>query len=66
STSIEEISTNESLVNLGSKILTMVIHNLNNHESNFNKIFVFSETIDKDDMIKIIEELKKELKQKNN
>jgi len=66
SISTEEISPKGSLVNLGSKILTMVIDNLNNHESNFNKILVFSETLDKNDITGIIDELKKELKQKNN
>jgi len=63
SKSPEIISTKSNVVSLGPKLFNRVISSINNHNSNFKYIVLFSETLEKEDMIKILDELKKELNQ---
>ena len=64
--SSEMNSTSNGLINLGSKILTMVIDDVSHIHSNFKNSIFFSEDLGESDMIKKIEGLKSELKQKFN
>ena len=63
SKSPEIISTKSNVVSLGPKLFNRVICSINNHNSNFKYVVLFSETLEKEDMIKILDELKKELNQ---
>jgi len=63
SKSPEIISTKSNVVSLGPKLFNRVISSINNHNSNFKYIVIFSETLEKEDMIKILDELKKDLNQ---
>lgn len=63
SKSPEIISTKSNVVSLGPKLFNRVISSINNHNSNFKYVVLFSETLEKEDMIKILDELKKELNQ---
>jgi len=51
------------VVDLGPKLFHLVIDRLGNLNSNFKYILLYSETLGKEDMIKIIDELKKDLNQ---
>lgn len=57
----EITSPKSNVVSLGPKLFNRVIESINNHNSNFKYIILFSETLEKDDMIKILDELKKDL-----
>ena len=61
SKSPEIISTKSNVVSLGPKLFNRVIGSINNHNSNFKYIVIFSETLEKEDMIKILDDLKKDL-----
>lgn len=61
SKSPEIISTKSNVVSLGPKLFNRVIESINNHNSNFKYIVIFSETLEKEDMIKILDDLKKDL-----
>jgi len=61
SKSPEQISIKSTVVSLGPKLFNRVITGVNNHNSNFKYIVIFSETLEKEDMIKILDELKKDL-----
>lgn len=63
SKSPEIISTKSNVVSLGPKLFNRVIGSINNHNSNFKYIVIFSETLEKEDMIKILDDLKKDLNQ---
>ncbi|MFX1374481.1 MAG: GTPase [Promethearchaeota archaeon] len=54
-------SSKSSVVNLGPKLFNRVIESIKNHDSNFKYIVLFSETLEKEDMIKILDDLKKDL-----
>jgi len=56
-------STKSNVVSLGPKLFNRVVDSINNHNANFKYIVVFSETLEKEDMIKILDELKKNLNQ---
>ncbi len=56
-------TTKTSIISPGAKILNMVIEDINKYHSNFKYVILLSETIEQDDMIKILDELKKELDQ---
>ncbi|MFW9941294.1 MAG: GTPase [Candidatus Thorarchaeota archaeon] len=57
-----EIATTKSnVVSLGPKLFNRVIESINNHNSNFKYIVLYSETVEKEDMIKILDGLKKDL-----
>jgi len=61
--STEFSTTKTSIISPGAKILNMVIEDINKYHTNFKYIILLSETIEQDDMIKILDELKKELNQ---
>jgi len=63
SKSPEFITTKTSIISPGAKILNMVIEDINKYHTNFKYIILLSETIKQDDMVKILDELKKELNQ---
>ena len=63
SKSSEIIPSDSSIVSLGTKLLTMKIEYIGSFHSNFKNLIIFSEVLEKDDMIGIIEDLKKELSQ---
>jgi hypothetical protein len=54
---------NTSIISPGAKILNMLIENINKYHNNFKYLILLSETIEQDNMIKIIDDLKKELDQ---
>lgn len=54
-------STRSNVVSLGPKLFNRVVDSINNHNANFKYIVVFSETLEKEDLIKILDELKKDL-----
>ncbi len=54
-------TTKSNVVSLGPKLFNRVIESIKNHNSNFKYIVVYSETIEKEDMIKILDDLKKDL-----
>lgn len=56
-------TTKTSIISPGAKILNMVIEDINNYHPNFKYVILLSETIEQDGIIKIINELKKELNQ---
>ncbi|KKN23113.1 hypothetical protein LCGC14_0908200 [marine sediment metagenome] len=64
--SSEMNSTSNGLINLGSKILTMVIDDVSHIHSNFKNSIFFSENLEQSDLINILEGLKNKLKQKFN
>ena len=59
----ESISSGASLVNLGSKLLSMRIEDIGSFHFNFKNLVIFSEVLENDDMTRIICELKNELSQ---
>jgi hypothetical protein len=61
SKSPENITGKSTVVSLGPKLFNRTIKSFNNHNSNFKYIVIFSETLEKEDMIKILDELKKDL-----
>ncbi len=61
SKSTEFTTTKTSIISPGAKILNMVIEDINKYHTNFKYIILLSETIEQDDMIKILDKLKKEL-----
>ncbi|MFX0030605.1 MAG: GTPase [Candidatus Hermodarchaeota archaeon] len=61
SKSPETITIKSNVVSLGPKLFNRAIERVNNHNSNFKYIVIFSETLEKEDMIKILDELKKDL-----
>jgi hypothetical protein len=61
SKSPDTIPNKSNVVSLGPKLFNRVITSVNNHNSNFKYIVIFSETLEKEDMIKILDELKKDL-----
>ncbi|MFX1344536.1 MAG: GTPase [Promethearchaeota archaeon] len=61
SKTLEIPSTKCNVVSLGPKLFNRVIESINNHNSDFKYIIVYSETIEKEDMIKILDDLKKDL-----
>ncbi|MFX0023100.1 MAG: hypothetical protein ACFE9S_12305 [Candidatus Hermodarchaeota archaeon] len=63
SKSTEFTTTKTSIISPGAKILNMVIEDINKYHTNFKYIILLSETKEQDDMIKILDELKKELNQ---
>jgi hypothetical protein len=63
SKSTEFSTTKTSIISPGARILNMVIEDLNKYHTNFKYVILLSETIEQDDMIKILDELKKELNQ---
>ena len=52
-------STKSNVVSLGPKLFNRVTDSISNHNSNFKYIVIFSETLEKEDIIKILDELKK-------
>jgi hypothetical protein len=54
-------TTKTNVVSLGPKLFNRVIESINNHNSNFKYIVIYSETVEKEDMIKILDDLKKDL-----
>ncbi|MFW9970554.1 MAG: GTPase [Candidatus Odinarchaeota archaeon] len=63
SKSSEFTSTKTSIISPGAKILNMVIEDINKYHSNFKYVILLSETIEQEDMIKILDDLKKEMSQ---
>jgi len=63
SKSPESTTTKTSIISPGAQILNMVIEDINKYHANFKFIILLSETIEQDDMIKLLDELKKELNQ---
>ena len=63
SKSNEFTTTKTSIISPGAKILNMVIEDINKYSNNFKYLILLSETTEQDDMIKILDELKKELNQ---
>jgi len=63
SRSLDFTKTKTSIISPGAKILNMVIEDINKYHTNFKYIILLSETIEQEDMIKILDELKKELNQ---
>ncbi|MBY8991192.1 MAG: 50S ribosome-binding GTPase [Candidatus Lokiarchaeota archaeon] len=61
SKSPETITLKSNVVSLGPKLFNKIITSVNNHNPNFKYIIIFSETLEKEDMIKILDELKKDL-----
>ena len=61
STSSEIPAPKCSVVSLGPKLFNRVIENINNLNSSFKYIVFFSETLEKEDMMKILDELKNDL-----
>lgn len=61
SKSPETITLKSNVVSLGPKLFNKIITSVNNHNPNFKYIVIFSETLEKEDMIKILDELKKDL-----
>ena len=57
----ETITLKSNVVSLGPKLFNKIITSVNNHNSNFKYLVIFSETLEKEDMIKILDELKKDL-----
>jgi len=64
--SSEVNSASNGLINLGPKIYTIVIDDASRFHSNFKNFIFFSEDLGESDMIKILEGLKNELRQKFN
>jgi len=62
----ENIPSDSTIVSLGSKLLTMKIEDIGSFHSNFKNLIIFSEELEKDDMIGIVDNLKKELSQSFN
>jgi len=60
SKSPEIISAKSNVVSLGPKLFNRVIDSIRNHNSNFKYIVIFSETLEKEDMIKILDKLMKD------
>lgn len=52
-----------SIISPGSKILNMVIEDINKYNPNFKYLILLSETIEQEDMMKILDDLKNELNQ---
>ncbi|MFX1325832.1 MAG: hypothetical protein ACFE8N_12840 [Promethearchaeota archaeon] len=63
SRSSEVILGQVTVVDLGPKLFHLLIENFDNINPNFKYILLFSETLEKGDMIKILDELKKDLNQ---
>lgn len=63
SKSNEFTTTKTSIISPGAKILNMVIEDINKYSNNFKYLILLSETTEQDDMIKILDELKKKLNQ---
>lgn len=63
SKSTEFTTTKTRIISPGAKILNMVIEDINNYHPNFKYIILLSETVEQDDMFKILDDLKKELNQ---
>lgn len=63
SKSSEFTTTKTSIISPGSKILNMLIQDITKYHPNFKYIILLSETIEKEDMTKILDELKKDLSQ---
>jgi len=63
SKSPESTTTKTSIISPGAQILNMVIEDINKYHANFKFIILLSESIEQDDMIKILDELKKEFNQ---
>ncbi|MFX1241652.1 MAG: hypothetical protein ACFFA7_10430 [Promethearchaeota archaeon] len=63
SKSTEFTTTKTSIISPGAKILNMVIEDINNYHPNFKYIILLSETVKQDNMIKILDDLKKKLNQ---
>ncbi len=61
SKSPETIALKSNVVSLGPKLFNKIITSVNNHNLNFKYFVIFSETLEKEDMIKILDELKKDL-----
>jgi len=61
SRSPETIALKSNVVSLGPKLFNKIITSVNNHNLNFKYFVIFSETLEKEDMIKILDELKKDL-----
>ena len=61
SKSSEFTTTKTSIISPGSKILNMLIQDINKYHPNFKYIILLSETIEQEDMTKILDELKEEL-----
>ena len=59
-------SASSGIINLGPKIFTLVIDDVSSFHSNFKNLIFFSEDLGENDMIKILEGLKNELRQKFN
>ncbi|MFX1379106.1 MAG: hypothetical protein ACFFA4_08410 [Promethearchaeota archaeon] len=55
--------TKTSIISPGAKILNMVIEDINKYHPNFKYIILLSETIEQDSLIKLLDDLKKELNQ---
>lgn len=63
SKSSEFMTTKTSIISPGSKILNMLIQDITKYHPNFKYIILLSETIEQEDMTKILDELKEELSQ---
>ncbi len=63
STSSEEIISKSRFINAGSKILYMLGEDISNYHSNFKNITFFSETVEENDLNKLINKIKEELSQ---
>ncbi|MFX0082099.1 MAG: GTPase [Candidatus Hodarchaeota archaeon] len=61
SKSTEFSTTKTRIISPGSKILNMVIEDISNYNSNFKYLILLSETIEQEDMMKILDDLKNEL-----
>ncbi|MFX1391301.1 MAG: GTPase [Promethearchaeota archaeon] len=63
SKSTEFTTTKTSIISPGAKILNMVIEDINQYHPNFKYIILLSESLKQDDMVKILDNLKKNLNQ---
>jgi len=63
SISSEEIISKNRFINAGSKILYMLEEDISNYHSNFKNITFFSETLEENDLNKLVNKVKEELSQ---
>ncbi len=59
----EETVSKSKYVTAGSKILVMEFENIENYHKNFKNIFVFSETLETEGLVKLLNDIKEELNQ---
>lgn len=59
----EETISKRKFVNVGSKILAMEVANIENYHKNFKNTFIFSETLEDEGLVKLLNDIKEELNQ---